>query len=124
MYVVRSKIGNSPRHFRSSSIERPSTPGSSGAGLSPHKVAQRYEGQPGRASLKRYTKAGDPPRRDENPEKGRKAKQRAPRTGGREVQYRFSRASIGAPERQMCYQNHDPNERPAEECHADHEDEG
>src|SRR6266481_6562641 len=23
----------------------------------------------------------------------------------------------------MCYQNHDPDERPAEECHADHEDE-
>src|SRR5580692_6071693 len=120
IYVVRSRIGNSPRHFSSSSILQSSIGKLLGTDLSPHKVAQRNEDKPGYSRFQRDTQTGDPPSRDENCGQRRKSKNRTPRPTRSKPQRRFYPLRCSAPKRKMRNKNHLPNKNAAEERRSQH----
>src|SRR5690348_5908971 len=101
MYVVRSRIGNSPRHFRSSSTGRFSTGRYAGISSTPPKVAHRKDCEPGDPGEKGDAKAVDPPGREHDGQNGNHSGKGCPGTGGPQLQVGFGMAMVVATECQV-----------------------
>src|ERR1700730_795139 len=90
----------------------------------PGYVAKGNEEQPWWAGEQRDVKSGDPPSGNQDGEQGGQAEQGTPRARWGEADNVLLGSGGGAAKSEVGQQGHDPDERTAEKCHADHEHEG
>src|SRR5580704_12236395 len=120
IYVVRSRIGNSPRHFSSSSISQSSIGNLVRPDLSPHKVAQRNEHKPGDPCDQRDAQTGYPPSRNQYCSEPDESENRTPRSA-RSKAHRRLRPLRGMPaKRKVRDKDHLPDKNAPEECRPQH----
>src|SRR4029077_9910946 len=124
IYVVRSRIGNSPRHFSSSSILQGSLGNLRRTDLPPHKVAQRNEHKPGNSCEQSDAKTRDPPRGNKYCGQCRESKNRTPRPARGKPQGRFCPVRGAPAKRKMRDEYHLPHKNAAKKRRPQHVDVG
>src|SRR5579859_6585709 len=120
MYVVFSRIGNSPRHFKSSSILQGSIEILLGTDLSPHKVAQRNEHKPGDSSLEGDAQAGDPPCGNKHRRERCESESGTPWPARRKTEWRLRPLGSLPAKHKVGHENHLPDKNAAEERRSQH----